>query len=127
MQQKEIDKLTKRGHIEKANNIDENCFVRPAVITLKKDKSVKIALDSRKLHELTVKRKAQKRNMEDMISKISRTRADGPADETWITKFDLKYAYGQLLRSREARDLCIFAVTRGSSPVTTVSSKGFTC
>ena len=46
---KEINKLMKQGHIEKANNIDENCFVSPAVITVKKDKSVKIALDSRKL------------------------------------------------------------------------------
>ena len=36
--EKEINKLTKQGHIEKANNIDENCFVSPAVITVKKDK-----------------------------------------------------------------------------------------
>ena len=45
--EKEIEKLIKQGHIGKANNIDENCFVSPAVITVKKDKSVKIALDSR--------------------------------------------------------------------------------
>ena len=44
---KEIEKLKKLCHIEKAENIDENCFVSPAVITIKKDKSVKIALDSR--------------------------------------------------------------------------------
>ena len=45
---KGINKLMRQGHIEKANNIDENCFVSPAVITVKKDKSVKIALDSRR-------------------------------------------------------------------------------
>ena len=33
---KEIEKLKKLGHIEKAENIDENCFVSPAVITIKK-------------------------------------------------------------------------------------------
>ena len=70
--EKEIEKLIKQGHIEKANNIDENCFVSPAVITVKKDKSVKIALDSRKLNEITVKRKAQMPNMEELISRISR-------------------------------------------------------
>ena len=43
--EKEITKLIKQGHIEKANNIDENCFVSPAVITVKKDKLVKIALE----------------------------------------------------------------------------------
>ena len=104
----------KQGHIEKANNIDENCFVSPAVITVKKDKSVEIALDSRKLNEITIKRKAQMPNMEELISRISRKNADGPADEIWISKFDLNYAYGQLLLSREARNLCIFAVTGGN-------------
>ena len=104
----------KQGHIEKVNNIDENCFVSPAVITVKKDKSVKIALDSRKLNEITIKRKAQMPNMEELISRISRKIADGPADEIWTSKLDLDYAYGQLLLSREARNLCIFAVTGGN-------------
>ena len=49
----------------------ENCFISPAVITLKKDKSLKIALDSRKLNEACVKRKAAMPNMEELISKIS--------------------------------------------------------
>ena len=112
--EKEITKLMKQGHIEKANNIDENCFVSPAVITVKKDKSVKIALDSRKLNEITIKRKAQMPNMEELISRISRKIADGPADEIWTSKLDLDYAYGQLSLSREARNLCIFAVTGGN-------------
>ena len=80
---------------------------------LKKDKSIKIALESRKLNGITVKRKTQMPNMEELISRISRKIADGPADEIWISKFDLDYAYGQLLLSREARNLCIFAVTGG--------------
>ena len=112
--EKEIEKLKKQGHIEKAKDIDENCFVSQAVITIKKDKSVKIALDSRKLNEITVKRKAQMPNMAELISRISRKIADGAADEIWTSKLDLDYAYGQLLKSREARNLCIFAVTGGN-------------
>ena len=110
---KEINKLIKQGHVEKANHIDENCFVSPAVITVKKDKSVKIALDSRKLNEITIKRKAKMPNMEELISRISRKIADGPADEIWTSKLDLDYAYGQLILSKEAKNLCIFAVTGG--------------
>ena len=53
-------------------------------------------------------------NMEESISRISRKIADGPADEIWISKFDLDYAYGQLKLSRRAMDLCIFAVTGGN-------------
>ena len=33
---KKINKLMEQGHIEKANNFDENCFVSPAAITVKK-------------------------------------------------------------------------------------------
>ena len=32
---KEIEKVKKNGHIEQATNINENCFVSPAVITVK--------------------------------------------------------------------------------------------
>ena len=90
--EKELNKLIKSGHVEKPRNINENCFVSPDVITVTKDKSVKIALDSRKLNDITVKRKAQMPNMEELISRISRTIADGPADAIWISKFDLDYA-----------------------------------
>ena len=62
--EKEIEKLKKQRNIENAKNIDANCFVSSAVITIKKAKSVKIAQDSRKLNEITVKRNAQMPNME---------------------------------------------------------------
>ena len=52
--------------------------------------------------------------MKDLISRISRKIADGLADEIWITKFDLDYAYGQLQLSKRTMDLCIFAVTGGN-------------
>ena len=57
--------LIEKGHLEKADKTTENCFISPAVITIKKDKSVKLALDSRKLNEAYVKRKAAMPNMEE--------------------------------------------------------------
>ena len=78
---KENEKLKKRGHTESTNYIDENGFVSPAVITAKKDKSVKIELDSRKMNEITIKMKTRIPNMEELISGISSKTADGPADE----------------------------------------------
>ena len=59
-------------------------------------------------------RKAQMPIMEELISRISRKIADGPADKVWISKLDLENAYGQLKLSRRAMDLCIFAVTGGN-------------
>ena len=59
----ELEKLIEKGHLEKADKTTENCFVSPAVITIKKDKLVKIALDSRNLNEACIKRKATMTNM----------------------------------------------------------------
>ena len=66
----ELEKLIDKGHLEKADRTTENCFVSPAVITIKKDKSVKIALDSQKLNDACIKRKAAMPNMEELTSKI---------------------------------------------------------
>ena len=108
----ELKKLIETRHLEKANNTTENCFVSPAVITIKKDKSVKIALDSRKLNEACVKRKATMPNMEELISKISAeiTRSDG---EIWMSKIDLDYAYGQAKLTAEAARHCVFSIIGG--------------
>ena len=52
--------------------------------------------------------------MDEPISRILKNIADGPAHEIWISKFDLGSAYGQLLLSREAQNLCIMGVTGGN-------------
>ena len=46
---RKLEKLIKEGHLEKVNNVDENCFVTPVVITVKNDESVK---DSTRLPEI---------------------------------------------------------------------------
>ena len=60
-------------------------------------------------------------NMEELITRITRKIADGEADEIWVSKFDLGYAYGQLPLSKKAMDLCIFAVREETLPATTDS------
>ena len=92
----EIKRLIKNGYLERDTEITEDCFVSPAVITVKNDKSVKIALDSRKLNEATIKKKAQMPNMEELLSRISRKISEEQEGETWITKVDFDYAYGQI-------------------------------
>ena len=39
----ELEKLIEKGHLEKADKTTKNCFISPAVITIKKNKWVKIA------------------------------------------------------------------------------------
>ena len=83
------------------------------MITVKKDKSIKIALHSRKLNEATIKRKALMPNMEDLISKISRKISEEKEGEIHITKLEFDYAYGSLRLDKQTRNLCIFTVTGG--------------
>ena len=109
----ELKRLMKIGHLERATEINEDCFVSPAVITVKKDKSIKIALDSRKINEATIKRKAQMPNMEELISKISRKVSEEKEGEIHITKLDFDCAYGHLRLDEQTRNLCIFTVTGG--------------
>ena len=53
----EIKRLIKNGYLERATEKTEDCFVSLAVIRVKKDKSIKIALDSRKKTKQQLKRK----------------------------------------------------------------------
>ena len=47
----EISRLLKESHIEKINEIKDDVFIQPTVITVKKDRSVKFALDARALNQ----------------------------------------------------------------------------
>ena len=120
----EPKKLIEKGHLEKADKTTENCFVSPAVITIKKDKSVKIALDLRKLNESCIKRKATMPNMEELTNKISAkiTKNNG---EIWMSKIDLDYAYGQAKLSPEASRHCVFSIIGGDFTGLYRFKKGF--
>ena len=68
---KEIDKLLKEGHIEKVDKIQDDVFIQPTVITVEKDKSVKIALDARALNQSLAKDKYQMPNPDNLIDMIA--------------------------------------------------------
>ena len=68
---RELEKLIKTGHLEKVKHVDEDCFVSPVVITVKSDKCVKIALDSRKLNDSCIKLRPHMPNMEELLNQNS--------------------------------------------------------
>ena len=123
--QHELETIIKKGHLKKAVGTTENCFVSPAVITIKKDKSFEIALDYRKMNESYIKRKAAMPNMEELISKVSAeiTKSKGGK---WMSRIDLDYAYGQAKLSTEASKHCVFSIIGGVFTATTVSRKAST-
>ena len=123
---KEIEKLTKSGHLERVKQVDEDCFVSPVVIIVKKDKSVKIALDSRKLNDSCIKVRPHMPIMEELLNQISVEITKDRTKKLVISKIDLDYAYGQMMLSGETSRQCVFAITGGNFSATTDSKKGFT-
>ena len=92
---KEIEKLLKEGHIEKVKKIQDDVYIQPTVITVKKDKSVKIALDARALNQSIAKQKYQMPNLDNLIDMIAEELEERKG-EAWYSSVDMTYAYGQV-------------------------------
>ena len=112
--ERELKKLIRTGHLEKINDVDEVCFVSPVVITVKSDKSVKIALDSRKLNDSCIKMRPHMPNMEELLNQISVEITRDRTAQLFMSKIDLDYAYGQMKLSEETSRQCVFALTGGN-------------
>ena len=116
--EKESEKLMKSGHFEKVKHVVRDCFVLPVVITVKSDKSVKIALDSRNVRP----------HMPNLVELLNETSVEITKDRTKelrIPKKYLDYAYGQMMLSEETSRQCVFAITGGNSSGCYRFEKGF--
>ena len=107
----ELDRLINSGHLQRLETIEEDCFVSPVVITVKKDKTVKIALDARKLNDSCIKKRPHMPNMDELLNQISSELSKNELDPIWISIIDLDYAYGQMKLSPETSKHCNFAIT----------------
>ncbi len=68
---KEIIRLIEEGHVERLDNCTENQFISPVVITVKRDGSLKLALDSKELNKAVCENKYHVPNIEDLIDRIA--------------------------------------------------------
>ena len=95
---KKIDKLLKQGDIEKLEQGSDKYFVPPIVKTVRKDGSVKLALESRELNKQVHKKEYQMPNTEEIKDTVGQTiscganRAyiffnDGPNVHIWSITF----------------------------------------
>ena len=103
------------GHIEKVNEIKDDVFIQPTVITVKKDKSIKIALDARVMNENIKKDKYQMPNLDDLMCSLAETITGDGSGEVWFTSVDLKYAFGQVLLNPSLAKHCNFAIIGGKA------------
>ena len=94
--EKEIEKLLTEGHIIKLDKWTSDCFIAPIVITVKKDDSIKLALDAKPINRQLFKNKYQMPNVDELIDGVSQIVTENKSGTLYFTVLDLKYAYSQL-------------------------------
>ena len=108
----EIKRLLKEGHIEKINEIKDDIFIQPTVITVKKDRSVKNALDARAPNQENYKDKYQMPNLDILLDMVAE-KLDTEEGEAWFSSVDMTYAYGQIPLHHLTAKQCNFQIIGG--------------
>ena len=122
----ELERLQTEGHIEKLSSCSDELFISPIIITVKKDQSIKLALDSKVLNKAIHKNKYQMPNIEMLIDTISQHLTDTQnGQQAYFTTIDLKYAYSQLKLHHDTAKHCNFNIICGESTGTYRFKTGF--
>ena len=107
---KEIDCLIKEGHIIKLQECLYKYFGSPIVITVKKDGSIKLALESKELNKQVYKNRYQMPNIDELVDGISQIIAERKAGDVYFTTLDFTYAYGQVSLEQKTSEQCNFSL-----------------
>ena len=91
---------------------------------MKKDRSVKIALDARALNQAIEKEKLQMRKVETLLDMMAE-KLDIETGEAWFSSVDLNYAYGQVTMHISTAKHCNFQIIGGESTGTYRFVSGF--
>ena len=122
---KEIEKLLEQGHIQKLEECSDKYFVSPIIITVKKDGSVKLALESRELNKQVHKNNYQMPNIEELMDIVGQMISERKQGDVFFTTMDLTYAYGQLPLNENTSKHCNFLLVGGRSTGTYRFKTGF--
>ena len=123
--ERKIEKLLTEGHITKLDKCTRDCFIAPIVITVKKDDSIKLALDSKPMNRQLFENKYQMPNVDELIDGVSQIVTENRSDILYFTVLDLKYAYSQLKLDAFTAKQCNFIIVGGKATGTYRFLTGF--
>ena len=115
-----VENLIEDKQIKRLEKCSDEYFISPVVITVKKDKSVKIALDSKELNDAIHKSKYQMQSIYHLIDAVAphiseRSNQNGII---YSSKIDLKYAYSQLPLDPKLQKHCNFNMSHSKIVIT---------
>ena len=114
--EEELKRLQNIGHNTKLEKCSDEFYISPIVITVKKDKSIKLAMDSKTINKAIHKNKYQMHNIECLMDNIAQsiTQSSNEGQTLFSTK-DLRYAYSQLPLDEDTANQCNFNIIGGQA------------
>ena len=106
----EITKLIKEGHIRRFDRINDEVFIQPTVITVKRDKTVKIALDARQLNNGIQKDNYQMPNLDNLMEQVAEIINSTNEGDVRFNSLDMQYGYGQTELHPDTAKHCNFQI-----------------
>ena len=121
----EIERLIAEGHVARLQQCTDDQSVSPVVITVKRDGTLKLALDSKELNKMVCKNKYQMPNIDNLMDRIADIIHSERHGTVWFSSIDLRYAYGQLLLHPKTSRQCNFNLVGGAATGTYRFLTGF--
>ena len=123
----ELQKLIEDNQIICLDKCPDDLFISPVAITVKKDKSIKIALDSKELNKAIHKNKYQMQSIDHLTDSLAMHIASNKNKEGpwWFSNIDLKYAYSQIPLDSSISEHCNFNIIGGKATGTYRFINGF--
>ena len=113
--QAELSKLLTEGHITKPDKCTSDCFIAPIVITVKKDDSIKLALDAKPINRQLYNNKYQMPNVDESLDGVSQLVTVITAGTLYFTVLDLKHTDSQIRLNAETSKQCNFNIVGGQA------------
>ena len=112
--EQEIRSLIDQRHIVKLEKSSDQQFISPTVITVKKDQSIELAMDSKQNNKMIHKNKYQMQNIDVLLDNAAQSAQQGhnKPGTTLFSTIDLRYAYSQLKLDEATRKQCKFKIAQ---------------
>ena len=105
--------------------ISDEVFTQPVVVTVKIDKTVKIAVDARSLNNAILKEKYQMPNLDNLMEQVADIKNSEQEGEVRFTSLDILYAYGQTELHSETARHCNVQIIGGRATGTYAFNTGY--
>ena len=124
--EEELKKSQNKGHITKLEKCSDELYISPIVITVKKDKSIKQAMDSKTINKAIHKNKHQMHNIDCLMDNIAQSLTQSSNEgQVLFSTIDLRYACSQLPLDEDTAKQCNFNIIGGQATETYRFNTGF--